>query len=121
MEEALSRNISVAGGSLNLEFARDRRRYYQQDYVSAVAGFYATTWLNDKTVRISIDQSNDQFKGQTIATQQLQSEVSGKLGEWLPIGVLNNSSNQQDSGIGSRGNASQTSSTALFIKVEALE
>jgi hypothetical protein len=99
----------------------DGRRYYQQDYVSAVAGFYATAWLNDKTVRISIDQSNDQFKGQTIATQQLQSEVSGRLGEWLPIGVLNNDSRQQDSGIGSRGQSSQTSSTALFIKVEALE
>src|SRR5690606_22148188 len=65
----------------------DGRRYYQQDYVSAVAGFYATTWVNEGTVRISIDQSNNQLQGQTIATQQLQSEVTGRLGQWLPIGA----------------------------------
>lgn len=96
-------------------------RYYQQDYVSAVAGFYATTWLNDRTVRISIDQSNDQFAGRDIATQQLRSEVSGALGEWLPIGVLNNSASQRTSGIGSRGQSSQASSTTLYIKVDLLE
>ncbi len=99
----------------------DGRRYYQQEYVSAITGFYATTWLNGTTVRISIDQSNDQLEGRTIATQQLQSEVSGALGEWLPLGVIDQSSQQQDAGIGSRGQSSQNTSTRLFIKVEALE
>lgn len=97
------------------------QRYYQQDFVSAVAGFYATTWLNGDTVRISIDQSNDQFEGRTIATQQLQSEVSGALGQWLPLGVISQSANRQDSGIGSRGQSAQSASTQLFIKVEALD
>ena len=97
------------------------QRVYQQDFVSAVAGFYATTWLNGNTVRISIDQSNDQFEGRTIATQQLQSEVSGALGQWLPIGVISQSASRQDSGIGSRGQSGQSTSTQLFIKVEALE
>jgi hypothetical protein len=97
------------------------QRVYQQDFVSAVAGFYATTWLNGDTVRISIDQSNDQFEGRTIATQQLQSEVSGGLGQWIPIGVISQSASRQDSGIGSRGQSGQSTSTQLFIKVEALE
>ena len=99
----------------------DGRRYYQQEYVSAITGFYATTWLNGTTVRISIDQSNDPLEGRTIATQQLQSEVSGALGEWLPLGVIDQSSQQQDAGIGSRWQSSQNTSTRLFIKVEALE
>jgi Bacterial type II/III secretion system short domain len=99
----------------------DGRRYYQQDYVNAVAGFYATTWLNGRTVRISIDQSNDQFAGQTIATQQLRSEVSGALGEWLAIGVIDNSASQRTSGLGSRDQSSQVSSTQLFIKVDLRE
>jgi hypothetical protein len=97
------------------------QRHYQQDFVSAVAGFYATTWLNGETVRISIDQSNDQFEGRTIATQQLRSEVSGALGQWLPLGVVSQSASRQDSGIGSRGQSGQSSSTQLFIRVEALE
>ena len=99
----------------------DGRYYSQQDYVSAMAGFYATTWLNGDTVRVRIEQGNDQFEGRAIATQQLQSEVSGALGAWLPIGTINTSTSQQNSGIGSRGQSSQTSSTRLFIKVEALD
>jgi hypothetical protein len=99
----------------------DGRRYFQQEYVNAVSGFYATTWVNDGVVRISIDQSNDQLQGRQIATQQLRSDVSGALGEWLPIGAINTASTQQDRGLGSRGQASQASSTQLFIKVEALD
>lgn len=99
----------------------DGRRYYQQDYLNAAAGFYATTWLNDRTVRISIDQSNDQFAGQAISTQQLRSEVSGALGEWIPIGVIGNSASQRVSGIGSREQSNSASSTQLYIKVETLD
>jgi len=98
----------------------DGRRYYQQDYVDAVSGFYATARVNDGVVQISIDQSNDQMKGQTIATQQLQSQVSGALGQWLPIGVISNSTSAQEQGIGSRGQSSRATSTQLFIKVEVL-
>ena len=99
----------------------DGRRYSQQDYLNAVAGFYATTWVNDGVVRISIDQSNDRLQGQTIATQQLQSEVSGALGQWLPIGVVSTAAMQQDGGIGSHGQSSRKSSTQLYIKVEAMQ
>jgi hypothetical protein len=99
----------------------DGRRYYQQDYVDAVSGFYATARVNDGVVQISIDQSNDQLKGQTIATQQLQSQVSGALGQWLPIGVISNSGSAQEQGIGSRGQSSRSTSTQLFIKVELLQ
>jgi hypothetical protein len=98
----------------------DGRRYYQQDYVDAVSGFYATARVNDGVVRISIDQSNNQIEGQTINTQQLQSQVSGALGQWLPIGVISDSASLQSQGIGSRGQASRSSSTQLFIKVEIL-
>jgi len=99
----------------------DGRRYYQQEYVQAVAGFYATTWVNDNIVRITIDQSNDSLDGRTINTQQLQSEVSGALGQWIPIGMISGVGAQQDSGIGSRAQSNNTSSTQLFLKVELLE
>jgi hypothetical protein len=99
----------------------DGRQYYQRDHVNAVSGFYATTWVNDGVARISIDQSNDRVQGAQIATQQLRSEVSGALGDWIPIGAINSSANQQDRGLGSRGQASQTSSAQLYIKVDVLE
>jgi hypothetical protein len=98
----------------------DGRRYYQQDYVEAVSGFYATARVNDGVVQISIDQSNDQLQGQTIAMQQLQSQVSGALGQWLPIGVISNTASLQREGLGSHGQSSHASSTQLFIKVEIL-
>ncbi|MCB1706459.1 MAG: hypothetical protein KDI17_16450 [Halioglobus sp.] len=99
----------------------DGRRYYQQDYVSAATGFYATTWLAGDTVRISIDQGDNQLSGRSITTQQLQSEVTGPLGEWLPIGVIEQSDSSQSAGIGSRAQSSQGTSTRLFIKVEAVD
>jgi len=99
----------------------DGRRYYQQEHVNAVAGFYATAWVNDNVVRISIDQTNDQLAGRNIKSQQLQSQVSGALGQWIPIGMLSNSASQQGQGIGSRGQSSRTSSTQLYLKVDVLE
>jgi hypothetical protein len=100
---------------------RDGRRYYQQDYVAAMTGFYATARVNDGVVRISIDQSNDSLDDSRLATQQLRSEVSGALGQWLPIGVINNTASQQDHGIGSIGQSDRTTSTQLFLKVELLD
>jgi len=99
----------------------DGRRYYQQDYLEAAAGFYATTWVNGNTVRVSIDQGNDRLQGRSIATQQLRTEVSGALGEWLPIGTVGGTARQQSSGIGSLGQSSQAQSTQLYLKVEALD
>ena len=99
----------------------DGQRYYQQDYVDAVSGFYATSWVNDGVVQISIDQRNDQYERGAIQTQQMQSQVSGALGEWLPIAVVNATGRQQDGGIGSYGQSGRTSSTQLYLKVELLE
>ena len=99
----------------------DGRRYYQQDYVDAVSGFYATTRVNDAVANISIDQSNNRLDGQAVTTQQLQSQVSGPLGQWIPIGVISESGSFQRQGIGSRGQTGQMKSTQLFIKVELLQ
>ena len=99
----------------------DGRPYYHQDYIQAVAGFYATTWVNDGVVRVSIEQSNDALKGQAISTQQLQSEVSGALGQWIPIGVVSDAAARQDQGIGSRVQSDRAGTTQLFLKVELLE
>jgi hypothetical protein len=99
----------------------DGRRYYQQGYVDAVSGFYVTARVHDGVAQISIDQSNNQLEGQTITTQQLQSQVSGALGRWIPIGGISNSASDHTQGIASRGQSSRTSSTQLFIKVELLQ
>jgi hypothetical protein len=105
----------------NYSVGPDGRRYYQQDYVNATTGFYATTWVDDGVVRVSIDQSNNKLQGQAVATQQLQSEVSGRLGEWIPMGALTSAASQQGSGIGSISQSSQTNATMFYIRVEALE
>jgi len=114
---ATGMSAPVAGYTLG----PDGRRYYQQDYLQAVAGFYATAWVNGNTVRIGIDQSDDALQGRAISTQQLRSEVSGALGQWIPIGVLSDSATRQDSGIASHAQSTRVSSTQLFLKVELLE
>ena len=93
---------------------------YQQTYVDAVSGFYATAWVNGEQVSITIDQSDDSISGKAISTQQLQTRVSGVIGEWLYIGMINESRRQKHKNLTGGGSGLTSQSTQLYIKVDLL-
>ena len=102
-------------------YGNDGRRYYQQDYVNAVSGFYATAWVNGSSVKIRIDQRNDKLEGRMIDSQHLQSDINGRLGEWITIGGVDNSSTRNESGWTAQAGAASTHSTSILMKVDTLD
>ena len=95
-------------------------------FTQASSGFYATAWVNDnKTVSVELDQQNDQANSNGISTQQLQSRVSGPLGEWILVGVVQEIQNHQSKHFGNattsayhKQNEQQQGSTGIYLKVE---
>lgn len=96
----------------------DGRLIQQHETISASSGFYATAWVTDHTVRVNIDQQRQQLNGRVVAGQQLQSEVSGELGVWLPVGTINSSSGQSGSGILRHESGQSASGETIYLKVE---
>lgn len=99
----------------------DGRIVSGQEYVDAMTGFYATAWLDGDHVRVRIDQRREQLNGQVIQGQQLQTEVSGRLGQWLPIGMLQDSSRQRVVGLSGYDGRSSSGDDAIYLKVELLD
>lgn len=98
----------------------DGRLIQQHDAISATSGFYATAWVNEHSVRVSIDQQRQQFQGRVIEGQQLRSEVTGTLGSWIPVGMISASNQQTGSGILQRQSGHTDSGETVYLKVELL-
>jgi hypothetical protein len=82
------------------------------------SGFYATAWLDRDVVTVDIDQRDNHYQQGNISTQQLQTRVSGKLGSWIPIGVVLESQQYQSSELNSRANAAGDDFVRLYLKIE---
>lgn len=95
-------------------------------FTQANSGFYATARVNDNnTVSVELDQKNAQANGRSIASQQLQNRVSGPLGEWILVGVVQNTQSQQSKHFSNtatsayhKQNSQQQNSTGIYLKVE---
>lgn len=98
----------------------DGRLIQQHETISASSGFYATARIIDNKVRVSIDQQRQQLHGKLVQGQQLQSEISGALGAWLPVGMTSQTSTEDGSGILRRQSGSSHSSGTIYLKVELL-
>lgn len=96
------------------------RQTRSQQYVNAGSGFYATAWIDKDSVRIVIDQQREQWRGGVIEGQQLQTEVNGRLGEWLPVGMISGAEVSEQSAQ-DRYRRSGSGSEAIYLKVELLD
>lgn len=89
-----------------------------QEYIDAQTGFYASAWVNGNQVRVRIDQRREQLQGRIIEGQQLQSEVSGQLGQWIPIGVIDSSRNNKSVGLSGYSGSKASGSEQIYLKVD---
>jgi len=91
---------------------------YQQQWHQAQTGFYATTWVNGDGVSIRISQQDQKWNNASIDTQSLNTSVTGKLGEWIPIANLHQHQNTHSRSITGKQGNTESSDTQLMIKVE---
>lgn len=95
--------------------------YGERELVPVDSGFYATARIVNDAVIIDIDQRDDRVQARGIATQSLQTQVRGRVGEWIPLGGLNTSQSGNERALTSYGNNATNAMADLAIKVDLLD
>jgi hypothetical protein len=72
-------------------------------------------------VRLDIEARNDRVEGGTIRTGALNSSVSGRLGEWIPLGGSSTGSASTGSGLTTRYRTRGSSEELIEVRVEAID
>ena len=86
-----------------------------------VSGFYATPRVNGDTVFLDISTQRDtpgNLGAGSANVNRLSSTVSGKLGQWIEIGGVSQSSGSTSGGILSRSSEAGQSDRRVFLRVE---
>jgi len=95
--------------------------YGQRELTPVESGFYAVARVVDDQVIVDIDQHDDRLQGSNIATQSLQTQVRGRIGEWIPLGGLSGARADSERGLTNYGNSSGSSLSDLVIKVDLID
>jgi hypothetical protein len=96
------------------------------EYRNLNSGFLVTPRLAGQQVTLQIDQQSQQpqssrepdSRGGVVNTQSLSTQVSGRLGEWIALGAVNESSSSSSSGILTRHYETQSSDRTLWVRIE---
>lgn len=94
------------------------------EYRSVNQGFYVTATVHGEQVHIEINSQNDRRSQQykdVIDTHSTSSRVSGRLGEWINVSVINQDGNQRQDGFLQKRHSAEQENSQLQIKVEALD
>lgn len=98
-----------------------RNAYGGNELTPVESGFYANARVIDGEVIVDVDQRDDRVQGRNMATQGLQTQVRGRLGEWIPLGGIDNSRSDSQRGLSGYGSGSSSSLSDLMIKVDLVE
>ncbi len=92
-------------------------------YRELSSGYLVTPRLSGEQVTLQIEQQSQQPVGQqgSATTQTLATQVSGRLGTWIALGGINESSSATTTGVLSRRYQTQSSERMLWVKVELAE
>lgn len=94
-------------------------------YEDATSGFYVLPRLQGETVTLEIAPRMTTIQrdhGPPIKRlQDVQTVVSGRLGEWIPVGGVGESSNQQSRRLLGRSESQHISRASILIRVEVID
>ena len=93
------------------------------EYRDADTGFRVRPRLNGNRVTLEINSRRDTVadpNAQTLNVQRVDTVVSGRLGEWMEIGGMDQSSVQTDNGTASRSSNSMSGERKVLLKVEVV-
>jgi len=81
-------------------------------------GFVVTPRLNGDQVILDISQQDERVGGNGIHSQSLSTQVTGRLGSWIQLGGVSESSSSTNSGILSRSYSTGGSELSVWVKVD---
>lgn len=82
-------------------------------------GFMVTPRVNGDQVILDISQQDERVDGGGIQSQSLNTQVMGRLGSWIQLGGVSESSSRTDSGILSRSHSTGGNELSIWVKVDA--
>ncbi|MEX6503730.1 secretin N-terminal domain-containing protein [Pseudomonas zhanjiangensis] len=100
------------------------QRYSHTEYRNVTQGFYVTASLSGDIVHISISSNRDrlsQFQPGVIDVQGTDTRVSGRLGEWITIGGVDQHDQADQSGFLQRRSTQGRDDMTLRVKVEVVD
>jgi type II secretory pathway component GspD/PulD (secretin) len=107
-------------------------RVTSREYYPVNQGFDVVARVVDNQVILDIDQQNDKVINQKrsqgagvsrapeIHTQAISTQVSGRVGEWIPLGGINQSSTTDSGGLNGVSRDSRSETNGVMIKVDVL-
>ena len=98
--------------------------YRQTQYQNVMRGFYATATVTGDRVHVAISSNNDRverIRPEVISVQSTDTRVSGRLGEWIPLGSVAENSTGSQSGLTRRHTTQGQQDLSLRIKVDRLD
>lgn len=98
--------------------------YQQTQYRDVTRGFYATATVHGDRVQVSISSHQDRLntvRPNAIDIQETDTRVSGRLGEWISLGGIDESASSDQSGTFRRYSTQGSQDVSLRLKVETLD
>ncbi|BCG24430.1 MULTISPECIES: secretin N-terminal domain-containing protein [Pseudomonas] len=98
--------------------------YSNTEYRNVTRGFYVTASVTGDIVHVSISSNSDrlsQSQPGVIDVQSTDTRVSGRLGEWITVGGVNQSSQSDDSGFLQRRSTQGGENMTMRLKVDSLD
>lgn len=93
-------------------------------YRNVTQGFYVTASLTGETVHLSISTNRDRMSQEhadVVNVQSTDTQVSGRLGEWITLAGVSEQSQADQQGLAQRNTTQGRSDMTLRVKVEALD
>lgn len=98
--------------------------YQQTQYRDVLRGFYATATVHGDRVQISISSTRDrlaQGRSGVVEMQNADTRVSGRVGEWITIGGIDESADSEQRGTLRRYSTQGSQNLSMRLKVDVLD
>ena len=98
--------------------------YQQTQYRDVLRGFYATATVHGDRVQISISSSRDrlaQGRSGVVEVQNADTRVSGRVGEWITVGGIDESASSDQRGMLRRYSTQGSQNLSMRLKVDVLD
>jgi type II secretory pathway component GspD/PulD (secretin) len=82
-------------------------------------GFMVTPRIRGNEVILQIEQQDERVAGGNIQTQSLNTQIIGRLGSWIQLGGVSESSSSTSRGVLSRSYGTNNNELAVWVKVDA--
>lgn len=110
----------MEGGSAYIEVGQSVPVEYSGGYRDLGQGFYASPRVNGELVTVDLAQQSDDLRPGTRlpGRESLVTTVTGRLGEWIPLGATRESQDSRQGRWGGQVNRQGSESRTLWLRVD---